>query len=249
MENVWVTHLSIGASTPMRITVDTRYGRYPGLPKHPTHQSLSVITVHSETHTHDGEQDPMRADMLRAMEAVLTSASDVLDGALLVGMTSSKGVRNLFFYCRDALRFQNAAEQVLDMYPDLDSDLGSQDDPDWSVYSFMLHPPEDDDRPAQNRRVLEVMNRNADSGALPREITHWAYFPSDAARDQFALQIVSEGFVGIEPTSEKCGLRFVRPDAPNAIDALTLRLESQAAAFGGSYDGWECAIETDRTLH
>lgn len=236
MTEGWIVFQNESFGRPSTVTVDARRGQFPMMPHYP---SLGIVTIFS-----GGTDD------FDALAAQLRETAESAGHAVFVGQTSNDVRRDLFFYCKTAVPFQMAIDDAMDAHPDMNWEMGSRDDADWSVFSFFLFPPPDAVQRLRNGRVRHAMQEHADDGEEPRQITHWAYFALESQRDAFVLQLIGHGFENIEPTTGRCGVRFTRIDAPNEIDALTIDLDARAAAMGGEYDGWECAISNaDRVTH
>ena len=101
----------------------------------------------------------------------------------------------------------------------------------------------------KNDKVRAALAGYGDDGTLPRHVIHFAYSTRKATGDVAAAEAIVKGLMApdlIEPTQADEGLRFeqTREVASSEFDALTDRLETELAAIGWQYDGWECAVET-----
>nr|WP_255430485.1 ribonuclease E inhibitor RraB [Pseudoxanthomonas sp. PXM01] len=100
----------------------------------------------------------------------------------------------------------------------------------------------------ENRDVCAALEEQGDALRQPREIDHWASFPSATARDEF-LQKAAMGFENRTPDRDddgerEWGAQVFRHDVPayGTIDAICLPLYDLAGECGGHYDGWECEV-------
>jgi hypothetical protein len=100
---------------------------------------------------------------------------------------------------------------------------------------------------AKNEEVRRVLRSNGDDTRIPRDIQHFAYFPSELTQQSFRRFVVSRGYRiddqhagGANPLP--WALIFSKVQAPLDIDAETEVLRVNAEGFAGEYDGWETAV-------
>jgi hypothetical protein len=101
----------------------------------------------------------------------------------------------------------------------------------------------------RDKQILRVLRQHGDTLSKPREIMHWAYFPSDEARRQFAKSCAKAGFAirGMNDDARmpnRFSVQFSHTDVPNedAVDLFRSLLTRLADECGGAYDGWETKI-------
>ncbi|HTT96413.1 MAG TPA: ribonuclease E inhibitor RraB [Rhizomicrobium sp.] len=101
----------------------------------------------------------------------------------------------------------------------------------------------------QDKQILGVLRQHGDTLTKPREIMHWAYFPSDEARTRFAESCAKAGFAirGMNDGARmpnRFSVQFSHTDVPNenAVDLFRSLLTKLAAESGGEYDGWQTKI-------
>src|SRR5437868_1512533 len=102
---------------------------------------------------------------------------------------------------------------------------------------------------AKHREVLNALRTHGDTLTHPREIVHWAYFPTIDLRAHFVEQGLEAGFK-LDGTSEpndespEFRARLAHIDIPNedVIERITNWLSSLAQRCGGEYDGWETQV-------
>jgi regulator of RNase E activity RraB len=119
-------------------------------------------------------------------------------------------------------------------------------DADWSYYRTFLYPDDARLRWIQDRRVVDVLERNGDRLELARRVDHWVYFETVTSRDAFIREVGLLGFEVLTPDGdEELGVQLHRVDlvTVEAIHAVTTTLTEIAAKHRGTYDGWETSVE------
>jgi hypothetical protein len=102
----------------------------------------------------------------------------------------------------------------------------------------------------RNHEVLRALREHGDTLTQPREIVHWAYFPTAATRALFIEKAVEIGFElnGTSDPNEKSrefGARVSHLAIPGeeVIERVTASLSQLAERCGGDYDGWETQVK------
>src|ERR1041385_6747317 len=98
----------------------------------------------------------------------------------------------------------------------------------------------------RDREVLNALREHGDALIQPREIVHWAYFPTGGARANFVEAALQIGFKldgTIEPSENyrEFGARVSHIEIPGEeiMDRVTALLLQLAEQYSGEYDGWE----------
>lgn len=106
--------------------------------------------------------------------------------------------------------------------------------------------------PAANDSVRAQLSAHGDDGSNPRHVVHYAYpgkTQSDSLRRTMTENLLSRGFQVRDAAS---GDGFVLEQtcavSPEEFDRLTAELSAWFAERGWEYDGWECAVVTDKAL-
>lgn len=195
----------------------------------------------------DGLSSAEEFDALAALEdKVVQAAQDA--GLRYVGRQTTSGFRDLIFYAASGAAEQVLAEAVL-AFPDYRFETGSRPDPDWDIYLDYLLPDDPTRQGMLNRRIYEQLDAHDDDTDTPREIDHWASFPSAYERSIFVDECKAKGFElrslsGPDENSDQYWARIFRVDTPDGetFDVVTATLVELAAESGGKYDGWETPI-------
>lgn len=113
---------------------------------------------------------------------------------------------------------------------------------------------DDDDDAAQldgDRKTVAALVAEGDPLTKPRQVDHWAYFPTAEARDQFIDEVVPLGFspfdtdsVGQPPNPFCAYVSRVDWVDLESIHRVVMTLFRAARRHAGEYDGWECPVET-----
>ena len=158
---------------------------------------------------------------------------------------------DFYFYSSGSTNWNFRVKGAMEKFPEYEFESGVQVDEDWDTYLSYLFPSEFELQTINDHRVLRSLESSGDALTEAREITHWAYFPHDLARQAFETKITSLGFVVDslrEPDDEQClyGIVISREDTPSyeEIGDVTLSLYQLAVECGGEYDGWETGVVT-----
>lgn len=200
----------------------------------------------------DGLSSAEEAPLLDDLEESLMEAVEESTGAELVGRITTSGRREFYFYGPSIEGFEDAIGRVMSDRPEYRFDTGLENDPEWNHYVRVLYPSPHDIQCIKNRRVIEVLQEHGDALDKPRTLSHWACFPSEAARQQFAAaavglgyRVVNQGEVEKTANGQRFGVTFERSDSVDwaSINEVTIELYELADSCGGDYDGWESPVQ------
>ena len=112
---------------------------------------------------------------------------------------------------------------------------------------------DDDPRPCHrgDQKVLDTLRAHGDHLEIPRPVSHWLYFSSEATARKAAELLAEEGYATeVQPSTQEgkwltLASHRMRPSAP-AIEAVRLDMESLVESLGGEYDGWETEMVISR---
>lgn len=246
MSGDWDFYLCRVDGEPASIFVDLGLARGAPLNGRP---HMAYVRVYMRSPRPDGLSSPEEFDTLVRLENSLTSTLTGGNATSYVGRNTSGGCRDFYFYTEDPSDWTPRVSKALADFDQYEYEAGSRPDSEWKTYLDFLYPSPDDMQRIQNRRVCEALQINGDALSEPREIDHWAYFPTEDSRTQFLNMINSQGFTvralrRSEDSENPYGVRFFRVDLPSfeTIDDLTLPLHRAAIAAGGDYDGWETRV-------
>jgi len=128
--------------------------------------------------------------------------------------------------------------------------VGARPDPEWALYRDYLYPSRRMLRVMKNRGVYAALGKEGDVLTVPREVEHWAYFPTPHARAGFIQNCQKNGFqvrsiLEPHPKWDEFGVTVFRQDvpSPDGLDDVILLLFDFAEAAGGRYDGWETQVQ------
>jgi hypothetical protein len=163
------------------------------------------------------------------------------------GRNTSSGCRDFYFYVAQGHAWHAQVEQAMRASPEYRYQSGHRPDPTWNTYHEFLYPDPRTRESMENRDVCAVLEDRGDALQQPRDIDHWAYFPSPDARDEFLRRAAAMGFENRTPDrdddgEQEWGAQVFRRDVPayDVIDEICLPLYDLANECGGRYDGWEC---------
>jgi regulator of RNase E activity RraB len=172
--------------------------------------------------------------------------------ALRAGRITTDGRREFYYYGPNSSRFGPTIADLMKSFPGYEFDHGSRHDPAWDQYLNVLFPSDDDLQKILNREVLDVMENQGDQPEIPREVLHWAYFPTEVNRSDFEAAVQTKeyriGSKSHHPEGENpYGVCFGKAQkcTSDAIDKGVLELRKLVERFQGEYDGWEAQVMPD----
>jgi hypothetical protein len=200
----------------------------------------------------DGLSSSEEFPTLCAIEDKVNNAIGHRCEAVWIGRITTDGRRELYYYSSNPGRFDATVADLMSSFPGYEFDHGSQHDPAWNQYLNVLFPPDDDLQKILNREVLDVMDNNGDQPEIPREVLHWAYFPTEVNRSEFEAAVQTKeytvGSKSHQPESENpYGICIGKTQkcTSDAIDKSVLELRRLARRCHGEYDGWEAQVMPD----
>jgi uncharacterized protein (TIGR01619 family) len=211
---------------------------------------LLTIDVQMKDPRPDGLSSQQESDTLFQLEDAWMAKLDSRPNAQFVGRITERGHRVWYFYLKSGADCESFIDAVCKA-ADYSAIIQIGQDPKWSTYGMVLVPNPTEFREIQDRRVLTALRENGDDLSQPRGIQHWAYFPTEGARDRYITTARSRGFA-CRPTEGdpkvQPGKPFgatchrVDPVRPPMIHNVVSELTQLAADQDGEYDGWECQV-------
>ena len=207
--------------------------------------------VHMQAPSEVGMVTDEEAPQLDAIEEALMEAVEDAAAGELVGRIMTAGRQEFYFYAPTHIGFEDAVARTMQRFSQYRFDTGVEQDPDWNHYLRVLYPSAHDVQRIKNRHVIEVLSENGDQLEKPRIVSHWAYFPGEAARAQFVAEARKRKYAVMdehrvdEPGHEKpfCArLERIDPVDWLSINEVTIELFELADSCGGEYDGWEAGL-------
>jgi uncharacterized protein (TIGR01619 family) len=197
----------------------------------------------------DGLSSSSEFDVLCAIEDKLTDTMLGALDAVFCGRITTAGRREFYFYGPRSENLRAVVEGALGQFPEYEVDCGSKADPEWEQYLNVLYPSEEDRQRMENRKVLDVLEKNGDALKSPRDIWHWIYFCTETDRNEFRDAVVRLQYrtelrdrrVGKDFPFGLCVVRFQSIDASEVDDAV-IELYRLSKKHRGDYDGWETQV-------
>jgi Family of unknown function (DUF695) len=112
---------------------------------------------------------------------------------ILPGPTTSGGCRDLYVYSRNASKIANLLGDTLSTFEEYEFNLATREEADWSTYLAFLFPSPRSMQLISNSQIIALLQQNNDLNEVPRNVSHWAYFPDFASRDAFLAKSVAMG--------------------------------------------------------
>lgn len=209
---------------------------------------MAYLRLYLKNPTANGMTTSDEAELLYALENTLSKMTDGGE-AIYVGRVTTNGFRDFIFYAAQGTAFERELASSAATFAGYHFDVGSRPDQEWAFYRDFLYPSDRMRQVMGNRGVYDSLSKNGDALTVPREVDHWAYFPSSNARGTFIQNSMRKGFQVrsmLEPDAQypQFGVIVFRQDVPSPgdLDDVTVMLFDLAEAAGGRYDGWEAPV-------
>jgi regulator of RNase E activity RraB len=160
------------------------------------------------------------------------------------------------FYCRDNDK-QETIEALIEICRANGRDptrILSRDDPEWGFFLERLYPDVYQMQPLNHQEILDDLKKHGDSGAKPRSVSFWMYFPSKENAERCLGEAASKGYTlenlgdmrdDKEFTGKKPFSLTIKKDMPLGMDELNAeawKLIDMAKKYDGDYDGIETEV-------
>jgi hypothetical protein len=242
----WDHYVTREQDPPIMVLFDRQYEARAPLRSAGTHYRVQVRMGNPDVH---GLGTGREIDTLYEVEEYLFKRVSRI-GLLPVGRRKGGGEDVISFYGpmgkADALRAMSAKAPLRRRRVAVEA----ESDASWSYYREALLPDAERRRWIYDRMAVALLEEAGDLLVDPRAIDHWAYFPSDAARQRFIRAARRKGFSlddGPAPRGDgkhRYGAHLVRDDPAELehIHEVVMTLLRLAERQGGEYDGWEAWI-------
>jgi regulator of RNase E activity RraB len=173
------------------------------------------------------------------------------EGAILAGLVSTPRSAEWFIYASQPCA-QALADAIEAQFAELEVEVESREDPDWSVYREFLLPSALERHLIDTRRHMRELSQFDDDVLDSRRaLAHTLWFSSPGDRNAFADEASQKDFALHYPDEEvpvdadegddiEYGLTITRAETIDveAIDEVVQSIFKLAAGFGGEYEGW-----------
>ncbi len=228
---------------PASIVLDLAAGPNAPLDTHPI---LIVIRVPMKVPHPDGLRDASELDALSKLEDDFTEKLAAAVDAIYVGRTVCDGDTTLYLYApQRALAALDDLPVILGDPGVYEPDCSVDEDPDWNLYNELLAPGPYESQTIWNRRLLTVFEEKGDRLDVPREIDHFADFPTKEHAERAAAALRNAGFRtdALDPPEnddEPWSLQFHRdePLSGGRPDEFVSEILDVILEEDGEYDGW-----------
>jgi regulator of RNase E activity RraB len=250
MDQDWTSYFFNADDHPVSVFVNLGIRADVPIPSNPWRLGVQVSLQNPRP---DGLTTSEEAPTLFLIEDALNHQIARQCGAITPGRITTRGTRQFWYYAKTNENFRTAVGIAMKGFPGYRFQVAEKQDPEWEYYLNVLYPSREALERIKNRDLLEVLTKQGDILALPREVQHWIYFPSEESRTLFEHEASNVGFrIGHECKSDvqgdsTFGLTVFRtqPIEQERIDETVLELLRLAKRFGGEYDGWETPITTE----
>ncbi|KEO82798.1 DUF695 domain-containing protein [Tumebacillus flagellatus] len=207
--------------------------------------TLLYVWVKLQAPNENGLTTDEEAQRLLVMEDKLIEFLGAEYGGVPVGVVTTDGRREFYFYGESGDDLHNELKPVLGEFPDYAFQFGHKSDPQWEHYFGFLFPSPTEFQWMQDVKIVTQLEEQGDP-LTPRPVQHWLYFRTAEGREAVKNQLAAQGFT-IEEESEHeqaFVLSVTRIDAVDlgSIHNVTAPLTMLALENDGEYDGWETMV-------
>jgi hypothetical protein len=228
------------------VMLDLNAGQAAPLASHPLR--LQVRTQMKQPRE-DGLRSNEESENLFDLEDEWISAIETQLEGLFVGRIVGEGYTTYVLYIPADM--EDAADQLI---PTLESngykpEWFTEEDSEWEFYDSFLSPDDYEFQTIYNRRLLQECERAGDILETPREIDHYAWFPTQEEANA-AISVLSEkGYVSMEPSLDEedqtWRLEFKRTDplSDQRPDEFVFEILDCILPHHGKYGGWGSMLQ------
>jgi uncharacterized protein (TIGR01619 family) len=188
-------------------------------------------------------------EMLCKVEDVLLPQVTKDFSTIYVGRITNDGRREFYFYSDTSDGFEKVVAEALGNYKQYEFKAWAVSNADWGHYLNVLYPSAMNLRWMGDCNVVDRLEFHGDVLSTPREIAHWAYFPSEKDRASFSSSMTSHGFEiqkehNPESSQDQFRIEFTKFQEAQLtlIHETTSLLETEVEKYNGKYDGWESPV-------
>lgn len=156
MTEDWDSYLMNMDGKPASIFLDLALAARAPVANYPTMAYLRVAMLRPRI---DGLSSPVEFNDLIALGNACVAQASAGGAAIFAGRNTSDGDRDYFFYVRDAGEFEERVRAAMTEFPAYRYEIGTRDDPAWTVYLEFLHPSPAELERMKERRTTEAAAR------------------------------------------------------------------------------------------
>jgi len=243
MSNQWQSYITRIGDQPGSVRLDFTFTNPEFRPDFLS--TMLYVWVKLQTPDSNGLTTSAEAERLYPIEDRLDEFLGAEYGAVPVGVVTTNGRREFYFYAESGDNLHEELAPLLAEFPDYEFQFGDKSDPEWQHYFGYLFPSPTEYQWILDHKIVTQLQDHNDP-LTPRPVQHWLYFRTSESRDLVKQQLLSQGFtLDSEPDAEsEFGLVVIRTDAVDlpSIHAVTVALTILASEHEGQYDGWETQV-------
>lgn len=152
----WDSYLIDVDGKPASIFLNLALAAHAPVANYPTMAYVRVAMLRPRI---DGLSSPVEFNDLIALGNACVAQATAGGAAIFAGRNTSDGDRDYFFYVIDAGEFEKRVRTAMSEFPAYRFEIGTRDDPAWSVYLEFLHPSPAELERMKKRRAKEAVSR------------------------------------------------------------------------------------------
>lgn len=237
-------YMAVVDDAPTSFVVDMGAAGHAPLASHPVRIQVRSALLRPLS---NGLRDASEVDSLGELEdAIVERLASAVD-AVYVGRFLGAGEVTFVLYAPEGTSDDDLTAP-LGALGDYRARWDAEEDAGWSTYFEFLYPDEASHLSMMNRQQLAQRREMGDRLDVPREIDHFAVFPSLAQANAAAVTLGDAGFrvsnVEQGEDGETFGVQFHREETLDGdkADAFCEEILDLVEPHDGDYDGWGGAV-------
>ncbi|PKV62770.1 DUF695 domain-containing protein [Pontibacter ramchanderi] len=233
---------------PACISVDLAYEHMAPIPE--KDRAFELVVALQQPDADGFPEDEAEWEQLEAIEEALVEALQNSLQAAFVGKLLHDGKRSFYFYSAQEALPEVIATNVMQQFPAYTFATNNLHDPDWGLYLDFLFPEPADMQSIRNSRILRMMEEQGDEHHIPRPVSHFISFATEANRADFKRAAEAAGYTLVQEGKNQnesdvpysLVVAKVLPVTEEEIHTITVELWQMAEEFEGVYGGWQAQV-------
>lgn len=214
------------------------------------HRAFELVVALQQTDADGFPAKEEEWEKLEEIEEALVEEFQTSLQAVFVGKMLHDGKRSFYFYSGQEALPEVIAANIMQAFPDYTYATNTLEDSDWGLYLDFLFPEPVDMQSIKNGRILRMMEEQGDEHHIPRPVSHFFSFTTEADRDVFKSAVEDNGYTLVQEGQNRAeagatyGIVVAKVQAigEEETQATTLTLWQLAEEFNGLYGGWQANV-------
>lgn len=233
---------------PACVSVDLAFEHEAPIPE--KSRAFELVVALQQPDAEGFPADEAEWEQLEAIEEALVEEFQNSLQAAFVGKLLHDGKRSFYFYSAQEALPEVIATNIMQQFPAYTFASNTLHDPDWGLYLDFLFPEPVDMQSIKNNRILRMMEEQGDEHHIPRPVSHFVSFATEADRAAFKSQAEGAGYTLVQEGKNQnesdvpfsVVIEKAQAVTEEDIHSTTLGLLQLAEEFNGVYGGWQAQV-------